>query len=125
MIDRIDHIVLTVRSLEATLSFYEECSVFGGRSAPMRRRRSGSDAKKLTCTKAIGLFEPKAASPTPGARDFCLITLRSIDEVISHLKACGVNVVPGPVTRIGAEGRMTSVYFRDPDANLIEIDRYD
>lgn len=125
MIDRIDHIVLTVRSLEATLSFYERVLGF--------RREVRADApaslrfgrQKINVQESDRTFEPKAASPTPGAGDFCLITLRSIDEVISHLNACGVNVVLGPVARIGAEGSMTSVYFRDPDANLIEIGRYD
>ena len=125
MIDRIDHIVLTVRSLEATLSFYERVLGF--------RREARSDApaslkfgrQKINVHESNRTFEPKAASPTPGAGDFCLITLRRMDEVISRLNDCGVNIELGPVARIGAQGPMTSVYFRDPDANLVEISRYD
>ncbi len=83
MIDRIDHIVLTVRSLEATLRFYERVLGF--------RREVRADApaslrfgrQKVNVHESDRTFEPKAASPTPGAGDFCLITLRSIDEVIS------------------------------------------
>jgi catechol 2,3-dioxygenase-like lactoylglutathione lyase family enzyme len=109
MIDRFDHIVLTVRSLEATLSFYER--VFG--------------RQKINVHESDRTFEPKAARPTPGAADFCLITHRSMDEIIAHLNDCGVTPVLGPVARVGAEGPMTSVYIRDPDANLVEISGYD
>jgi catechol 2,3-dioxygenase-like lactoylglutathione lyase family enzyme len=124
MIDRIDHIVLTVRSLEATLSFYERVLGF------VREVRPGAPAsltfgrQKINVHEIHRTFEPKAASPTPGAGDFCLITLGPMDEVISHLNACGVNIELGPVARNGAQGPMTSVYFRDPDANLIEISHY-
>ena len=45
--------------------------------------------------------------------------------MIAHLKDCGVGIELGPVARHGALGPMTSVYFRDPDGNLIEVSRYD
>lgn len=125
MIDRIDHIVLTVSSLEATLSFYERALGF------TREIRAGLPAalkfgrQKINVHEVDHTFEPKAASPKPGAADFCLITRRPVTEVLQRLKDCGVDVELGPVPRIGAEGAMTSVYFRDPDGNLLEIGKYD
>jgi catechol 2,3-dioxygenase-like lactoylglutathione lyase family enzyme len=125
MIDRFDHIVLTVRSLEATLSFYERALGFKRelrRGAPTALRFG---RQKINVHERERTFEPKAAEPTPGSADFCLISLRPIEEMIAHLKDCGVGIELGPVARHGALGPMTSVYFRDPDGNLIEVSRYD
>ena len=125
MIDRFDHIVLTVRSLEATLSFYERALGF------RRELRQGAPAalkfgrQKINVHERERTFEPKAAEPTPGSADFCLITPRPIEEIIAHLRSCGVAIELGPVARHGALGPMKSVYFRDPDGNLLEVSRYD
>jgi catechol 2,3-dioxygenase-like lactoylglutathione lyase family enzyme len=69
-------------------------------------------------------FEPKADKPTPGSGDVCLIAATALDDVIAHLRACGVAILEGPVERTGATGTIRSVYFRDPDANLIEVSNY-
>ena len=69
-------------------------------------------------------LEPKADTPTPGSGDFCLISDTPIVETIRHLKKCGVPIEEGPVSRTGAKGPITSVYFRDPDSNLVEISVY-
>jgi catechol 2,3-dioxygenase-like lactoylglutathione lyase family enzyme len=125
MIDRFDHIVLTVRSLEATLDFYERALGF------QRELRRGAPAalkfgrQKINVHERARTFEPKAAEPTPGSADFCLITQLPIEEMNAHLQSCGVGIELGPVARHGALGPMTSVYFRDPDGNLIEVSRYD
>jgi catechol 2,3-dioxygenase-like lactoylglutathione lyase family enzyme len=74
--------------------------------------------------EACHTFEPKAAAPTPGSADFCLITEDSLDEILRHLHSEGVTVELGPIERNGALGPMTSIYFRDPDQNLIEVSRY-
>ncbi len=125
MIDRFDHIVLTVRSLEATLSFYERVLGFEREVRPDAPSSLKFGRQKINVHESDRTFEPKAARPTPGAADFCPITHRSVDEIIAHLNDCGVTPVLGPVARVGAEGPMTSVYIRDPDANLVEIGRYD
>jgi len=124
MITGIDHFVLTVASLEATLDFYER--VLGMR----RQTIAGRPASLLFGTQKINVhqidrtFEPKAARPTAGCGDFCLVTDQPLAEVIAHLKAEGVLIEVGPVERNGAQGPMTSVYFRDPDGNLVEVSRY-
>jgi catechol 2,3-dioxygenase-like lactoylglutathione lyase family enzyme len=125
MIDRIDHFVLTVRSLEATLAFYERVLGFTREILPGRPASLKFGRQKFNVHESHRTFEPKAAHPTPGAADFCLITLRPVDAVVAHLQECGVAIEVGPVARNGAEGPMMSVYFRDPDANLVEIARYD
>jgi catechol 2,3-dioxygenase-like lactoylglutathione lyase family enzyme len=126
-IDRIDHVVLTVSDLGASLAFYER--VLGMRIVPPPHGRGPTAVafgrQKINLHVAGHEFEPKAAHPTRGAGDFCLITEAPIAEVVAHLGACGVAVEVGPVPRYGALGAMTSVYFRDPDGNLVEVAKYD
>jgi catechol 2,3-dioxygenase-like lactoylglutathione lyase family enzyme len=66
----------------------------------------------------------KAQVPTFGAADFCLIASVPLEQVLDHLRAEKIAIVAGPVTRRGAAGQMRSVYFRDPDGNLVEVSEY-
>jgi catechol 2,3-dioxygenase-like lactoylglutathione lyase family enzyme len=124
MNDRFDHIVLIVRLPEATLSSCE-CVLGFEREIRPAPASLKFGRQKINVHESDRTFEPKAARPTPGAADFCLITHRPMDEIIAHLNDCGPTPVLGPVARVGAEGPITSVYLRDPDANLVEIGRYD
>ena len=124
-IKNIDHFVLTVASIEATCAFYEKTlgmkiEVFGeGRKA----LRFGN--QKINLHEVGKEFEPKANMPTSGSGDFCLITETPMTAVVQHLENCDVEIEDGPIARTGAKGAITSVYFRDPDANLIEVSTYD
>jgi catechol 2,3-dioxygenase-like lactoylglutathione lyase family enzyme len=123
VIDHLDHLVLTVASIEATIAFYTsvlgmEMVTFGGRKA----LRFGE--QKINLHQAGKEFEPKAARPTPGSGDLCFITKTPIEDVVSHLKATGTHIELGPVGRDGALGEIRSIYLRDPDFNLIEISNY-
>ena len=80
---------------------------------------------KLNLHQAGRELEPKARRPTPGSADVCLVTTTPVARVVAHLQACQVPVEEGPVARTGATGPITSVYFRDPDGNLIEVSTYD
>jgi catechol 2,3-dioxygenase-like lactoylglutathione lyase family enzyme len=60
----------------------------------------------------------------PGNSDVCFLWRGEIDEAVAHLEEHGVAVETGPVERIGAGGRGTSVYFRDPDGSLLEFISY-
>jgi catechol 2,3-dioxygenase-like lactoylglutathione lyase family enzyme len=124
MIDRIDHLVLTVRSVEVTCGFYTECLDF-------RRvdREDGPTAlrfgrQKISLHQADHAFEPKARRPTEGSADFCLIASVPLSDVLDRLAHHDVPIELGPVEREGALGPMRSVYFRDPDGNLIEVSEY-
>ena len=123
-IDRIDHIVITAFDLERTIDFYtrvmgmEPVTFAGG------RRGLAFGRQKINLHQAGREFEPKALKPTPGSIDLCFITETPLDEVAAHLKACGVVIAEGPVEKTGALGPMMSVYFRDPDGNLVEVSNY-
>ena len=64
---------------------------------------------------------PHAQNPVRGAGDFCLLTDVPLDAVVAHLRGAGVAIEEGPVARTGATGPIRSVYFRDPDGNLVEV----
>jgi catechol 2,3-dioxygenase-like lactoylglutathione lyase family enzyme len=120
-IDHIDHIVLTVRDIEATCVFYQRVLGMEILSFEGDRRALAFGNQKFNLHQAGREFEPKADRPTPGSADFCLITATPIAEVVAHLNSCNVPVLEGPVQRTGATGLLLSVYFRDPDLNLIEV----
>ena len=123
-IERLDHLVLTVRDIAATCDFYStvlgmEVVTFGA-----GRKALAFGQQKFNLHEAGREFEPKADRPTPGSADLCLIADGALDDVVAHLRACGVPILEGPVQRTGALGPITSVYFRDPDRNLIEVSTY-
>jgi catechol 2,3-dioxygenase-like lactoylglutathione lyase family enzyme len=123
-IDRLDHLVLTVADIDATVTFYEQ--VLGMRAVTFGdgRRALAFGTSKINLHQAGHEFEPKAARPTPGSADICLIAADPLDQVCADLAAHGVTIEEGPVARTGATGPIRSVYLRDPDNNLIEISNY-
>jgi catechol 2,3-dioxygenase-like lactoylglutathione lyase family enzyme len=125
IIERIDHFVLTVSDIDASCDFYE-------RTLGMQREIFGEDRTALKFgLQKINLhprgreYEPKAKNPVAGSGDFCLITRTPIDEVVKKLETVGVNIELSPSQRTGASGPICSVYFRDPDGNLVEISNYE
>ena len=125
MILGIDHIVLTVADLERTLRFYAEVLGMRALREPDRPAALLIGSQKINVHETARTFEPKALRPTPGSADFCLVTDRPLQEWVDRLALHGVALDLGPVERAGARGKMQSIYFRDPDANLIEVSRYD
>ena len=123
-IDRLDHLVLTVKDIEATVQFY--VSVLG-----MEKEEFGAGRvalkygiQKINLHQVGREFEPKADKPTSGSADLCFITGVPLDQAMAHVRTCGVAIIEGPVARTGATGPITSFYFRDPDLNLIEVSNY-
>jgi len=123
-ISRLDHLVLTVSDLDATVRFYtrvlgmEELTFGAGR----RALRFGES--KINLHQHGHEFEPKAHRATPGSADLCLIVDEAVVAVAAELTAAGIAVIEGPVERTGAQGSISSVYVRDPDGNLIELSNY-
>jgi catechol 2,3-dioxygenase-like lactoylglutathione lyase family enzyme len=121
----LDHLVPTVRSIEATCSFY--AAVLGMRVVTFGQGRTALafGNQKINLHEHGNEFDPKALHPTPGSADLCLLTDTPLEAVIAHLNALGVAIREGPVARTGAVGPIRSVYFRDPDGNLIEVSVYE
>jgi catechol 2,3-dioxygenase-like lactoylglutathione lyase family enzyme len=123
-IQSLDHLVLTVRDLDATIDFYTR--VLGMRVTTFAddRKALHFGTQKINLHRAGHEIQPHALHPVVGSADLCFITATSLGEVIAHLQACGVAIEPGlpdGVARLGAQGTLRSVYVRDPDGNLIEI----
>src|SRR5205823_4977523 len=122
-LDRLDHLVLTVRDADATCEFYRralgmEVVTFGQGRLALR-----FGAQKLNLHPAGREPELKAARPTPGSGDLCFLTGEPLDAWVRRLGELRVPVLEGPVARVGALGPIESIYLRDPDGNLLEIAR--
>lgn len=124
MIAGIDHFVLTVRSVDDSCDFYQRVLGMTRHDEPNRPTALLFGSQKINLHEVGRTFEPKAEAPTPGSGDFCLVAARPLAEVCASLAANGVAVEVGPVERTGARGPMMSVYFRDPDGNLVEVSDY-
>ncbi|WP_375181383.1 VOC family protein [Chryseobacterium sp.] len=123
-IKSIDHLVLTVADIEKTVDFYTsilgfEVVVFGE-----NRKALTFGNQKINLHQKVKEFEPKAEHPTCGSADLCFISETDIYEVLQELKEKNIEIIEGIVERTGALGKIQSVYFRDPDLNLIEVSNY-
>jgi len=124
-VKRLDHLVLTVDDIKRAADFYHK--VLG-----MEIIKYGKDDRtalvfghqKINLHQSGREHEPKAYRVTPGSADLCFITDVPLHKVVKHLNDCSVPILEGPVARIGALGPLNSVYFRDPDRNLVEIANY-
>lgn len=123
-IDSIDHIVLTVADVEATCAFYARVLGMQVVTFGAGRRALAFGSQKINLHAVGAELEPRAPHAMPGTGDLCLVTGTPMPQVLAHLAACGVKVLQGPVPRTGARGPILSVYFRDPDDNLVEVSNY-
>lgn len=122
VIRSIDHFVLTVASIRATCDFYARAlgfhvEVFG----PENRTALTFGSQKINLHESGREFTPRARVAVAGSGDFCLLTDTPVDDVAAHLRGIGVAVEEGPVRKTGATGPLMSIYFRDPDGNLVEV----
>jgi catechol 2,3-dioxygenase-like lactoylglutathione lyase family enzyme len=126
--DRFDHIVLTVSDIEETTKFYERVLGFeretflGSDGQPRYALRFGK--QKINLQDRATDTANKAQVPTFGSGDFCLIAAVPLEQVLTQLRAENIAIAAGPVARRGAVGPMRSIYFRDPDGNLVEVSEY-
>lgn len=121
MISHIDHIVLTVADIERAVAFYARVLHMQPVTFAGGRRALAFGTQKINLQTLGQETRNRAAT---GSGDVCLITRWPTDRLLAHLAAEGVAVLEGPVTKTGAQGPITSVYFNDPDGNLIEVSRY-
>lgn len=123
IIDSVDHIVFTVASIDRTVEFYSRIGM-GVETFGAGRKALTFGRQKINLHEKGKEFEPKAASPTPGAIDICFISKIPVDILKNTLESRGITIIEGPIQRTGAVGPILSIYFRDPDNNLIEISNY-
>lgn len=128
-ISSLDHLVLTVSDFGRTIGFYQGVL---GMTARNFTAADGSERfalyfgeQKINLHQQGQEFDPKAKAPTPGSADLCFLTDTPLPNWIAHFDAQKVEIEEGPVKRSGATGPITSLYLRDPDANLIEISTND
>ena len=123
-IQSIDHIVLTVTDLDKTIDFYTNILGFKVETFGDNRKVLTFGSQKINLHQKGNEFEPKAENPTSGSGDLCFISETNIKEVLEELKIKNIEIIEGIVERMGALGKIKSVYFRDPDLNLIEVSNY-
>jgi len=123
-VNRIDHLVLTVADIDSTVNFYE--SVLGMRKIEFAGGRVALafGRQKINLHRLGSEFEPHAGCVQTGSADLCFIVDNPLEEALAQLPKLGVEIIEGPVARSGAEGALRSLYFRDPDGNLIEVSNY-
>ena len=113
VIDRLDHLVLTVADIEVTCSFYAAVLGMTPISFGDGRRALRFGQQKINLHPAGRELEPKAQTPWPGSGDLCFISATSLDRVQMHLQQCGIELLEGggPSQRSGATGPIMSLYF--------------
>lgn len=123
---RLDHVVIAVTDWERSTAFYRD--VLGAEVVELDKGRVAFrfGEQQLNVHGPGSAPEPRAADPVrPGNSDLCFVWDGSAAEAAAHLRAHGVEPELGPVERLGARGRGTSVYFRDPDGTLLELLSYE
>jgi catechol 2,3-dioxygenase-like lactoylglutathione lyase family enzyme len=120
----LDHFVLTVKNINASCDFYH--NILGMRVITFNHGRKALRFAnmKINLHEVGHEFEPKALHPTPGSADLCLITTTPLSKVVDELHAKHIQIEQGPIAKSGALGPIKSVYFRDPDRNLVEVSTY-
>src|SRR5262245_400419 len=112
LVTTLDHFVLTVADVEATVRFYAEALGMGVVRSEGGRVARTFGVLKINLHPAAAPYEPHAALARPGTGDVCFVTTLDLDELVRSIEAAGVPIELGPVERSGAQGAMDSIYFR-------------
>jgi catechol 2,3-dioxygenase-like lactoylglutathione lyase family enzyme len=128
----LDHLVINVADVARSAEWYRkvlgmEIKVFdpGRGGTPRTSLMFGNQKINVRPRDADKVEWFTADHETAGSDDLCFLTSAAPDEVVAHLKSCGVAIEEGPVGKQGARGKLRSVYCRDPDGSLIEISSYE
>ncbi|MCR9136303.1 MAG: VOC family protein [Alphaproteobacteria bacterium] len=115
-----DHIVLCVHDVDVTLEFYQR--ILGLRALEERPGKWSLHFGSCKISVQDVATAPSLAKATvPGSGNFCLVTDTPIDDLVERLHSNAIEIVEGPAEKSGAVGKLMSVYFRDPDDNLVEV----
>jgi catechol 2,3-dioxygenase-like lactoylglutathione lyase family enzyme len=121
---RLDHVVIAVSDFDRSNAFYRD--VLGAEVVEIDGRVAYRIGEQQLNVHGPGTRPAMVARipVVPGNSDLCFEWDGPIAAAVDHLRASGVAVEAGPMTRGGAKGRGTSVYFRDPDGTLLELISY-
>ncbi|UWY59989.1 VOC family protein [Aliarcobacter butzleri] len=118
----LDHLVLTVKDIEETVKFYEKLGmkkeIFGKNRVALKYSN-----QKINLHKLGSEFEPKAKNVKEGSADLCFIIEQNLEDIVLYLQKEEIKIEEGIVERTGANGKIKSIYLRDPDLNLIELSK--
>lgn len=116
----LDHIVLCVADVDRSLAFYRDVLGMEPREERPGKWSLHFGSHKISLQDAN--TSPEIARDTvPGSGNFCLLAEASVDWLVENATQLGLEIVAGPGLRHGATGQLRSVYFRDPDGNLVEV----
>ena len=123
-INRLDHLVLTVKDIDKTVDFYTkvlgmEKEIFKGIRVALKFGN-----QKINLHKIGSEFEPKAFNAKDGSADLCFIIDTPLIESKNYIESLNIVIEEGIVSRTGVNGEIDSIYLRDPDLNLIELSNY-
>ncbi|GAB2729121.1 MULTISPECIES: VOC family protein [Comamonas] len=121
LVDALDHLVLTVQSIPRSIAFYERVLGMEAREFKPGRYALHFGRQKINLHEVGHVVDPNVKHATPGSADVCFLTRMPLAEVIAHLQREQVAIVQGPVRATGAQATLQSLYFYDPDENLIEV----
>lgn len=121
LVDALDHLVLTVQSIPRSIAFYERVLGMEAREFKPGRYALHFGRQKINLHELGHVVDPNVKHATPGSADVCFLTRMPLAEVIAHLQREQVAIVQGPVRATGAQATLQSLYFYDPDENLIEV----
>jgi catechol 2,3-dioxygenase-like lactoylglutathione lyase family enzyme len=130
-VNALDHLVINVADVARSAEWYRkvlgmEIKMFdpGNGSPPRTSLMFGNQKINVRPRDADKVEWFTADHEAAGSDDLCFLTAATPEQVVAHLKSCGVAIEEGPVARLGARGTLRSVYCRDPDGSLIEISSY-
>jgi catechol 2,3-dioxygenase-like lactoylglutathione lyase family enzyme len=121
IMDRLDHLVLTVCDVDRTIRFYSRVLGMTPRTFGSNRVALHFGDQKINLHEVGQIVDANVRHATPGSADLCFLTSVPLGRVREHLRKEDVEVIEGPVPRTGARGPIESIYFYDPDENLIEV----
>lgn len=122
MITHLDHLVLTVSDIEQSIAFYQRVLHMKPITFGVGRRALRFGQQKINLQL---LGQEKRNYAHVGSGDICLITNWNVADLLAHLQREQITILQGPVQKSGAVGSIISIYFNDPDGNLIEVSRYE
>ena len=123
-IERIDHFVITVSDIDKTINFYKRVLGMSVIAFANDRKALRFGNQKINIHQAGKEMKPNAQNAAMGTADVCFISDHPLETVQNHLQSEHIHIEYGPIEQHGAVGIMDSVYFRDPDGNLIEVGVY-